>query len=165
MRLSALRATLCLLAAVAAAGCYSFTGSSVPAHLKTIAVALFDDQSGFGEAGVRERFTRKLIDLFTNDNNLEIADKTTADSMLEGTVTAIRDEPSVITAGEQTMTRRVTVSVHAVYTDMKLRKKLWERDFSQWGEYAPGVEMRSAAVDAAVQKISEDILIETVSGW
>ena len=30
------------------AGCaYSFTGASVPAHLKTIAIPLVDDQSGF----------------------------------------------------------------------------------------------------------------------
>jgi hypothetical protein len=150
---------------VSLSGCYSFTGSSVPKHLKTIAIALFDDQSGFGEAGVREQFTSKLIDLFTSDNNLEIADKTNADSILEGTVTAIRDDPAVIAAGEQTKTRRVTISVHASYTDMKLRKKVWERDFSQWGDYAPGTDLRTVAITAAVNKISEDILIETVSGW
>lgn len=150
--------------AAAASGCYSFTGSSVPAHLKTIAIALFDDQSGFGEPGVREKFTNTLISLFTSDNNLEIAPKTTADSILEGTVTAIRDEPAIIAAGEQTKTRRVTITVHATYTDMKLRKKIWERDFSQWGDYATG-DTRTTAIDAAVNKISDDILIETVSGW
>jgi hypothetical protein len=162
-RLAVAASLLC--GALVMAGCYSFTGSSVPPHLKTIAIALFDDQSGFGEAGVREKFTNKLIELFTSDNNLEIADKTTADSILEGTITAIRDEPSVIAAGEQTKTRRVTITVHAVYTDMKLRKKVWERDFSQWGDYATGQETRTTAVDAAVNKITEDILIETVSGW
>lgn len=159
--------SIAAVAAVTMAGCYSFTGSSVPAHLKTIAVSLFDDQSGFGEVGVREKFTRKLIELFTSDNSLEIADKTNADSILDGTITAIRDEPSVIGQGEVTKTRRVTVTVHAVYTDMKLRKKLWDRDFSQWGEYGAdgGQALRTAAIESAVSKISEDILIETVSGW
>ena len=146
-------------------GCYSFTGSSVPAHIKSIAVTLFDDQSGFGEAGVREKFSRKLVDLFTSDNNLEISDKTNADSILEGAITAIRDEPAVITTGEQTKSRRITITVHAVYTDMKLRKKMWERDFSQMGEYTVGTDVRTTAVDIAINKISEDILIETVSGW
>ena len=40
------------------AGCaYSFTGASVPSHLKTVAIPLVDDQSGFGEPGLREYFT------------------------------------------------------------------------------------------------------------
>ncbi|MGE5315812.1 MAG: LPS assembly lipoprotein LptE, partial [Acidobacteriota bacterium] len=83
-----------LSAAALASGCYSFTGSSVPSHLKTIAIALFEDQSGFGEPGMREKFTRQLIELFTSDNSLELADRTTADSILEGTITSMRDEPA-----------------------------------------------------------------------
>ncbi len=160
-----------LALALLAGGCYSFTGSSVPEHIKSVALTTFEDQSGFGEPGVREKFSRKLVELFTGDNNLEIGDKTNADSILEGAITAIRDEPAVITAGdrttgERTTSRRVTVTVHAVYTDMKLRKKVWERDFSQMGEYAPGgSNARTAAVQIAIDKISEDILIETVSGW
>jgi hypothetical protein len=155
-----------IAASVVLSGCYSFTGSSVPAHIKSIAVTLFDDQSGFGEAGVREKFSRKLVELFTNDNNLEIGDKTNADSILEGAITAIRDEPAVITAGERTTSRRITITVHATYTDMKLRKKVWERDFSQMGEYTVGAaSARTTAVDIAINKVSEDILIETVSGW
>lgn len=168
-RAAALTASM-LAIALLAGGCYSFTGSSVPAHIKSIAVTMFEDQSGFGEAGVREKFSRKLVELFAGDNNLEIGDKTNADSILEGAITAIRDEPAVITtsakAGETTTSRRITITVHAVYTDMKLRKKVWERDFSQMGEYAVGTSnARTSAVEIAINKISEDILIETVSGW
>jgi hypothetical protein len=156
--------TAVLACAIVLNGCYSFTGSSVPAHIKSIAIPLFDDQSGFGEAGVRDRLSQKLIQEFTSDNNLEIRDKTNADSIIEGAITAIRDEPAVITSKEQTTSRRITITVHAVYTDFKLRKKVWERDFSQMGEYNAG-EVRTTAIDLALTKISEDILIETVSGW
>ncbi len=161
---AALAVAVCACA-LALNGCYSFTGSSVPVHIKTIAITLFDDQSGFGEAGVREKISQKLVELFTNDNNLEIGAKTNSDSILEGAITAIRDEPAVITAGEQTKSRRITITVHAVYTDMKLRKKVWERDFSQMGEYTVPGDTRTSAVDIAINKITEDILIETVSGW
>jgi len=164
IRIAALAAVI-FAAALSVCGCYSFTGSSVPPHIKSIAVTLFDDQSGFGEAGVREKFSQKLVQLFANDNNLEIGDKSTADSILEGAITAIRDEPAVITAGETTTSRRITITVHAVYTDMKLRKKVWERDFSQMGEYSVGSDIRTTAIDIAINKISEDILNETVSGW
>jgi Lipopolysaccharide-assembly len=147
-------------------GCvYSFTGSSVPKQLKTIAIPLFEDQSGFGEPGLKENFTTSLINLFVNDNSLEVADRNTADSILEGSIIAVQDAPSVISPGEQVSTRRVTVNVHVTFQDLKLRKKMWEKDFSNWGEYNPSGGTRTGALTQAVNKVTEDILIETVSGW
>jgi hypothetical protein len=150
------------------AGCpYSFSGSSVPSHLKTIAIPLFDDQSGFGEPGLREKFTNRLINRFVQDNSLEVADKTRADSMLEGIIVAVRDEPLVVTKGESVSKRRVTVSVKATYQDLKLKRKVWEKEFSNTGDFeiSGGPAQRQVGVDAAIEKLTEDILIETVSGW
>lgn len=145
--------------------CYSFTGASVAPHLKTVAIPLFEDVSGFGEAGLREKFTQKVLDLFRNDGNLEIGERLTADSIIEGTIAGIVDAPSVIGGNNIVKTRRVTVTVRATYTDMKLRKKVWERDFSNWGEYTQGQQTRDVALNDAVNKVAEDILLETVSGW
>ncbi len=151
---------------VAVSGCaYSFSGSSVPKHLKTIAIPLFEDQSGFGEPSLRESLTQGLVNLFTNDNSLEVAERNTADSILEGSIVTVEDAPSVIAPGEQVSTRRITIRVHVVYQDLKLRKRVWEKDFSNWGEYSLGSETRTVALNQAVSKVTEDILIETVSGW
>ena len=148
------------------AGCsYSFSGSSVPSHLKSVAIPLFEDQSGFGEAGLREHLTQKLTELFINDNSLAIADRATADAIVEGNIIAISDAPSVISPGEQVSKRRITMTIHVVFQDMKLRKKVWERDFSNYGDYTMGAETRTVALDLASTRITEDILIETVSGW
>lgn len=146
-------------------GCYSFTGASVPAHLKTVAIPLAEDVSGFGEAGLREKFTQKLIELFRNDNNLEIGERLTSDSIVEGTIIQVSDAPQVISGNDIVSTRRVTITVRASFTDMKLRKKVWERDFSNWGEYTQGQQTRDIALTDAVNKVAEDILLETVSGW
>ena len=147
-------------------GCaYSFSGSSVPKHLKTIAIPLFEDQSGFGEPGLKESFTTALINLFVNDNSLQVADRNTADSILEGSIVTIQDAPSIISPGEQVTTRRVTINVRVTYQDLKLRKKVWEKNFSNWGEYITSGETRTVALTQAVNKVTEDILIETVSGW
>ncbi len=147
-------------------GCaYSFSGSSVPKHLKTIAIPLFEDQSGFGEPGLKENFTTSLINLFVNDNSLQIAERNTADSILEGSIISVQDAPMVITPGEQVTTRRVTINVHVTYQDLKLRKKVWEKYFSNWGEYSTSSETRTTALTQAVNKVTDDILIETVSGW
>ncbi|MCW8850760.1 MAG: hypothetical protein OQJ81_12335, partial [Melioribacteraceae bacterium] len=45
-------------------GCYSFTGSSVPSHLKTIYIPFCIDNTGSGEPTLADDFTSKLIDQF-----------------------------------------------------------------------------------------------------
>jgi len=154
-----------LLAALA--GCYSFKGGSVPPHLKTIAIPLVDDQSGFGQPGLREEFTTELTNMFINDNSLEIADRSVADAILEGTITSVTDAPSVVQQGEQVSKRRITVAVKFALQDMKQRKKMWDKTFSNWGDYdsGGGLSQRKTGLDDAIRKISEDILLETVSGW
>ena len=151
-----------------ASGClYSFKGSSVPPHLKTIAIQLFDDQSGAGEPGLRELLTNKLIERFKQDNSLEVNDKSHADSMIEGTISSMTDQPLVVTAGEAVTKRHITLNANVIYQDLKLRKKVFEKQFSNWGDYevSGGTAQRQTAIIAAVDKLTEDILNETVSGW
>jgi hypothetical protein len=148
-------------------GCYSFTGSSVPVHLKTIAIPLFDDQSGSGEPGLRENITNKLVDKFRQDHSLEIADRASADCSLEGTILSMADQPQVVTAGETVTKRRLTISVKVIYQDMKLKKKIWEKQFSGWSDYRLGgdITQRDSCISAANEKLTDDILLNTVSGW
>ncbi len=151
----------------ASTGCYSFTGASVPSHLRTVAITLMDDQTGLGEASLRERMTRTLTDLFIRDNSLEVADKSTADSILDGVIVSARDEIVSVGGGETVNKRRINMAVKVVYQDMKVRKKVYEKTFNNYGDYDPsaGFAQRQLAFDEAIRKISEDILLETVSGW
>ncbi len=149
-------------------GCtYSFRGGSVPAGLKTVAIPLVQDQSGYGDPTLRDMLTQKLIDAFTSDNTLQITSRNTADSMLESVITNVKDEPSAVVGGEKVTTRRITVTVHVTFEDLKQRKKLWEKDFSHWGDYpsGSGPTERNQGITDAVQKITEDVLNETVAGW
>lgn len=155
-------------AAALLSGCpYSFTGASVPPHLKTIGIPLVDDQSGFGSAGLREKFTTALTNLFISDNTLTVADRSTADAILEGVITSVRDAPSAVGQGEQVRQRRVTVTAKFVLKDMKLRRTMWEKTFSNWGDYdsGGGPSQQDTGIQDAIRKLSEDVLLETVSGW
>lgn len=148
-------------------GCYSFRGGSVPAHLKTIAVPLFDDQSGTGEPGIREQLTNKLLDRLRQDNSLQVTDKSHADSMIEGIIVSIPDEPNAVIKGEAVTTKKITITVKVSYEDEKLKKKMWEKELSNWGVYeiSGGPARRQTAITAAIDKLAEDIVNETVSGW
>lgn len=150
-------------------GCciYSFTGASVPEHLKTVAIPIADDRSGGAEPGLREKLTEVLTQKFIDDNTLQIADKSSANSILECTIISLTDAPAIVTAGEQIATRRITISVKVVNKDLVKRKSIFEKTFSNYGDYPSGgsLDLRRSAIDEAIEKITQDILLDTVSGW
>jgi hypothetical protein len=158
----------CFLFCMVLSGCtYSFKGGSVPPHLKTIAIPIVEDQSGYGDPTLRDLFTKKLVERFTNDNSLQLTDRNTADSMLEGVVTDVTDKPEALQGGEQVTLRKITVTVRMTFQDLKLRKKVWEKSFTNWGNYPSGggLTQRNEGVQQAVEKLTEDILNDTVAGW
>lgn len=149
-------------------GCrYSFTGGSVPPNLRTVAIPIVQDQSGYGDPSLKDMFTERLVETFTNDGSLALTDRNSADSILEAVVTGVRESASVVQPGEQVAQRRMTVVARVKFTDVKLRKVLWEKEFSQWGDFpsGAGITQRQEGILEAVRKLTEDILIETVAGW
>jgi len=149
-------------------GCaYSFTGSSVPSDMKTIAIPVFDDLSGYTEAGLRENITNSLIQKFIQDNSLQVVDRKFSDTILEGVIVSLRDEPFVITGNEQVNSRRIVIQVKARFIDQRSKKQLWEKSFSQYSDYSAdgGLVAKQQAIQKAIENLTEDILIATVSDW
>jgi len=146
---------------------YSFTGASVPEHLKTIAIPIADDRSGSGEPSLREKLTQKLIQKFIDDNTLQVSERTSANALLECSVVSLSDAPAIVSAGESVSTRRVTIGVKVIYRDLVKRKTVFEKTFSNYSDYDSNnpVAGRTAAIEESIDKISEDILLDTVSGW
>jgi hypothetical protein len=150
-------------------GCciYSFTGAAVPPHLKTIAVPVADDKSGAGEPGLRELLTNQLTQKLIDDNTFNVTERTNADAVLECTITSLSDAPAVVAAGENVTSRRITISVRVVYRDMVQKKTIYDKSFSNYGDYSPSgsTQDRETAIETAIDLITEDIVLDTVSGW
>lgn len=147
-------------------GCYSFTGGSVPDHLKTISIAPSNDNSGFGNPRFRDILNRRLIDKFRNDNTLVLVE-TNGDAQLQSTIASINDAIVSVSPGEIERERKLTVTVDAEYTDVVKHKTVWKRSFSNFQVYviSQGQQAREEAVIAAIQQLGEDILLAVVSGW
>lgn len=149
-------------------GCaYSFKGGSVPPNLKTLAIPIVQDQSGYGDPRLRDQFTTILLERFTNDNTMTLVDQAGADAILEAVITNVREEAVSVAPGEEVRQRRMTVVARATFRDTKMKKMLWEKSFSQYGDFPSGggPSLRDAGVLEAIQKLTEDILNETVAGW
>jgi Lipopolysaccharide-assembly len=148
-------------------GSYSFTGASVPAHLKTISIPVAEDKSPAAIPGLRELLTDNLIQKFISDNSLQVTDRSTANATLECVVTSVVDAPAIVSAGEEISSRRLTINVKVIYKDLVQKKTIFENNFTNHGDYVPGeaTNQRDDAIAVAVDKISEDILLAVVSGW
>ena len=150
-------------------GCssYSFTGASVPSHLKTIAIPIADDKSPAAIPGLRESLTDNLIQKFISDNSLQVTERSTANATLECVITLVTDAPAIVSAGEQITSRRLTINVKVIYKDLVQKKTIFENNFTNYGDYVPGesTNKREDAIAIAIDKLSEDILLAVVSGW
>jgi hypothetical protein len=158
---------LCVLCAfVVKLGCgpYSFSGAA-STHIKTIAVPVFEDRTA--EFGVKDRLSNAIIEEFTRDNTLKIADRRVADSVLLGTLLSVQETASVYNQQESVQEVRVTVTVQLKYEDVKKRKTVWEKKMAQFGTYSPrsASSSRQAAIDEAIRKIANEVRNETVSDW
>ena len=151
-------------------GCYSFTGASIPPWIHTIGIPLVEDNSGSGNSAVRQDLTNQLIQKFTNDGSLQVANRSVSDAVVEVSIPAsgILDEPVNVRAGEIVTTKRITLHAHAIYRDQKKQKLFWERDFSETADYAistNGLAAYQTALQQAEDKVSQDILIAVISNW
>jgi len=144
-------------------GYYSFSGS-LPPHLKTIAIPLFDDQTA--EFGLKEELTDAVIERFTKDNSLKITDRGNANVLLEGGIVSVRDQTGGFDREENVQDMKVYCTVRIKCTDLKKRKILWEESISRWGRFDPGnIGSRRDGISEALKEIAEEILNKTVSGW
>lgn len=150
-------------------GCcfYSFTGASVPPHLKSIAIPVADDRSGSAESGLREMLTQKLIQKFIDDNSLQIVDRINAHSILETAIVSYNDAPAIVTAGENITSRRITIGIKASYRDLVKKIVVFDKVFTNYANYpsSGSISEKNRAIEEIIEKTSEDILLETVSGW
>jgi hypothetical protein len=152
-----------MLGAALAAGCgpYSFSGSTAT-HLKTVAVPVFEDRTA--EFGIKERLSNTMIEEFTRDNTLKIADRRTADSILLGTLLRVEERAGVYDQNQTVQRIRVFLTVQMKYEDLKKKKTVWEAQITQFGDYDTPAN-RQAAIDEAIRKIANEALNKTVSGW
>ena len=145
-------------------GYYSFKGS-LPSYIQNVAVPLFDDNTAY--PGVREDLTNKVVDAFIADNTLKITDESSADIIVSGTISSISQRAAVLTKGETVEEFQIYVNVKAKCEDVKNNKVLWEKTISQYGLMA-GIgsqDDRDLAIAEAMDKITEDIINNTLANW
>lgn len=155
-----------LLAVHLLTGCYSFTGGSIPPHLKTLQIPLADDVSGFGQAQLRETLTQLIIQNFRRDNAYTLV-QDRSDAVLTVSIANISEATATVQQGEVERDKQIVITVNVLYEDRVKQKVIWQKPFPATIAYdiSSGLQGRDAALQRALQQIANDILLGVVSGW
>jgi hypothetical protein len=150
-----------------ACGVYSFSGSGIPSHIKTVAVPPFGNQTG--EYGIRENLTDALIERLMTDGRLKVESKEAADSIISGQVVDYKHQAYSYDKSENVQEYIVRIYVDVSYEDVKKRKVVWqEENMEGWGTYdvqGDTVEVEEKGRERAIAKLAEDIVNRTLAGW
>lgn len=156
----------CIFIACSLTGCYSFTGGSVPNHLKTIYISSITDNSGYGNPKYRDVLYLKLIEKFQNDNTLQLVERN-GDARLTVTIKSINEEIQTVSQNQLERERKIVVTCEVEYFDVIKKKIIWKKTFTNFEIYdvANAFVDKDRAINDALEQTSDDILLAVVSGW
>lgn len=163
------------------AGCgYSFSGTSLPGHIRTIAVPVFANETLDGL--IAEETTRGMSDRFLEDNRLKVARETTADCVLAGRVIHYERRVYSYTPAQEPQDYIVIVRIAVVLNDRVQSRDLWSAESLEAtatypasgstssggtteasGGALPANEQEARA--AAIRKLAQDVLARTLEQW
>ena len=157
-----------LVAALLFAGCgiYTFSGSSLPSHLKTVDIPLFENQSM--EPDIAEEITQELNTQILSGNLLRIV-QSEGDATVAGSITSYLHEPYTFGASA---TRQVAVDQYIVkitanvdFTDNVKNVPLFEGSITGEGIYDFQKETEETGREKAIKDIVQRILQSSLQSW
>lgn len=161
-----------LLAALAlvAPGCGYTVSSVLPAHIRTVAIPTFANNTV--EHGLADDVTQSLINGFLADRRLRIERERDADSVVRGTILLYRNRVYAYTSQEVATQYEVLLVIKIVFRDQIKNRDVWKEDEltvrTTYNVVPIGDEPARTESDGrkeVVQKLTDLIVSRTVQGW
>ena len=163
--------TICSIMAISC-GIYSFTGSSIPIGVETFQVNYFENTAGGKpgstiEPGLDRDFTIALQDLIVNQTSLNLVNDG-GDIIYSGDIVEYSVTPMAATAEIKAAQNRLTMAVMVSYENILNEEDNIEKRFSFYYDF-PGnlqvYDIKDAALEEIFERITQDILNETLAKW
>jgi hypothetical protein len=160
--------TTLFLFLIICAGCgvYTFKGSTLPNHLKTVDIPLFINESL--QPGVAEDITEELQKNIQDNNILETV-PSDGDATLNGKVLSYKNHPytygSESTREVNVTSYSVTISIEVEFLDNRKDKVLYKGIITQDGVYDFNTETEEDGKKRALKKITDQIIQNSVQSW
>lgn len=161
--LQGMRGFLAVLAFFLLGGCYSFTGSGLPSHLRTVKIEQVQDKARQTE--LADVATSKVVAAFRSRGSLKPVDGA-ADSRLEATLVDYAHKASQWDAAGTVTRFSVTITFSARFTDEKESAILFESNsVAGTQDYDPNKETEQDAAKKALDEAVKRLVDNTISGW
>ena len=153
-------------------GIYSFTGSSIPVGVETFQVDYFENTAGGRpgstvEPGLDRDFTIALQDLIVNQTSLNLVNEG-GDIIYSGDIVEFSVTPMAATAEIKAAQNRLTIAVMVSYESTINEEDNIEKRFSHYFDF-PGdlqlYDIKDSALEEIFERITQDILNETLAKW
>jgi len=151
------------LCALALCGCYSFTGSGLPAGLRTVEILQVTDQARQPE--LADQATKAIVDEFTRNGSLRPVDHD-GQSRLQASVSGYSHAPQTFDASGNVTRFRVTVNMDGKFTDLRDDGVLFDgKAIAGFYDYDPLTETEADAKVKALGVCVGKLVDNTISGW
>lgn len=145
-------------------GYYSFSGSSIPSHMKTIEIPLFENRSYVQR--VASDVTDKITDLAQKERLKLVSSD--GDASLTGVILSYEnkaDDYSGDRTSLQVKSYAVFLTVEVTFTDKVKEKVLYTGTVSAKGIYDFATETEDDGIRRAVDEIAQKIMNNSLPGW
>ena len=151
-------------------GCsyYSVSGS-LPGHIKTAAVPLFENQTT--ETGIVEDLTDAVEKAIISNGSMKIIGEFQADAVIDGTIVDVIDEADSYSKDEEAREFKIRIIAHVIFYDRVKNRAIWEeKNLEGWARYSSSVssgdgETRAEGINKAIDMLAKEIIDKTVTGW
>jgi hypothetical protein len=147
-------------------GIYTFSGSTLPAHLKTVDIPLFTNTSL--QSGIAEDLTSLLSQQVLSANLLRTV-SSNGDATITGHVTAYSNEPrSYGTTGFRSVTISeyvVRITVEVEFMDNKKNAPLYKGTITGEGVYDFSKATEAQGRETAEKDVVQQILQNSIQSW
>jgi len=137
---------------------YTFRDVSIPAEVKTIKILYFDNKARYINPQLSPRLTDQFTQKVTNLTKLTKTNNDDAHWIVAGTITGYNVSTASI-SGQASVTNRLTVTVHIVFTDT-VNNKTREEDVSRDFDFSANLSLNQAEAtltDRIVRNLSDEI--------
>ena len=146
---------------------YSTSQGSRSGNIRNVVIPLFESVTV--EAGIQEPLTDAVIERFLTNGQYRIVDMRQADAVIIGTITNIQEESVAFSEGTTAREVRIWIEVDVRFETTETREVIWEeRQLRTFGDYTidTGSDTdREPAIELAIEKMAEEILNQSISGW
>ena len=150
----------CFLLAFTLAGCYSFSGASIPPNIRTFSVDFFPNRATMVNPTLSADFTNGLRSYISSRSSLRVTTESIPDIEISGVITGYTLTPMAAGSDAQAQEQRFTITVKVDFANNVNTKDSFSQTFSAFRNFDSSIDF--SAVEAGYVRQIIDELVDNI---